>query len=151
MKLNMKKSAVHVIFFVSFISSIFSAFLIGLTANQAQAHSHHTESACSNELTDVCAHLGYNVEPNPSDPWIFMLHFQSPNLDPSQLKQVSVSLWMDMGHHSHGSSPVTVSEKTPTHFLVQDAFFPMSGAWQVKVSFLYQGKNGDLIVPIMVQ
>ncbi len=117
----------------------------------ASAHAHHTDAVCSESQPAVCAHLGYDTEPNSADEWKFMLHFQSQDLDSTLLSAVEVKLWMDMGHHSHGSSPVTVTAKDPVHFLVEEAYFPMRGPWQIKVAYLYDGQKGELIVPVLVK
>jgi hypothetical protein len=134
-----------------FLAAALTVSLSFLAIEPAHAHTHHTQDVCSVEQPAVCAHLGYDKEPNTADAWGFMLHFQSPQLDPSLLSQVAVKLWMDMGHHSHGSSPVSLTEKSQTHYLVEDAYFPMSGPWQVKVSFQYEGKKAELIVPVEVE
>ena len=134
---------------VCFAASFLMASLAQMPT--AAAHTHHTANVCSTALPAVCAHLGFEVEPNSADEWTFMLHFQSPDLDSALLTSVEVKLWMDMGHHSHGSSPVTVTPKHAVHFLVEEAYFPMRGPWQIKVNFIYEGEKGELIIPVDVK
>jgi hypothetical protein len=134
---------------VCFAASFLLATLVQVPL--AAAHTHHSDEICSANQPAVCAHLGYELEPNASDEWKFMLHFQSPTLDSALLSNVAVKLWMDMGHHSHGSSPVTVTQKDPVHFLVEEAYFPMRGPWQIKVNYSYDGQSGELVIPVIVK
>ncbi len=132
------------------------AGIIGITslfsAVKAEAHSGHTPNVCSTTAPSVCAHLGFDAEPNSTDAWSFMLHFMpAAGIDPKLITNVSVKLWMDMGSHSHGSSPVTVNPVDDVHYEVTDGYFPMSGPWQVKVGFTYQGTNHEIIVPLSVK
>lgn len=132
----------------------FAASFVFAALNQpsvARAHAHHSDEVCSSIQSAVCAHLGFDQEPNSQDEWKFMLHFQSPTFDPALLSSVEVKLWMDMGHHSHGSSPVTLTQKSVDHFLVEEAYFPMSGSWQVKVTYIYDGQKSEIVVPILVK
>lgn len=125
-------------------------FVIGHSST-SRAHSGHTPNVCSATASAVCAHLGFDAEPNSTDSWSFMLHFMpAAGVDPKLITSVSAKLWMDMGSHSHGSSPVTIAAIDDVHYQVTDAYFPMAGPWQVKVGFTYDSINHEIIIPVMV-
>lgn len=75
----------------------------------------------------------------------------APGVDPKLISNVSVKLWMDMGSHSHGSSPVTIAGVDDVHYQITDAYFPMAGPWQVKVGFTYESMNHEIIIPVTVK
>jgi hypothetical protein len=53
---------------------------------------------------------------------------------------VEVELWMpSMGH---GSSPVTVTKISDTHFLATEVFFIMPGPWEIRINW----KDGTNVV-----
>ena len=115
----------------------------------ALAHSHHTANVCSTSAPDICAHLGFENEPNTTDESEFMLHFMPKSVSPALVTNVSVKLWMDeMGH---GSSPVTLTAVDDAHYNVSKAYFVMSGPWQVKVSFDYAGATHEISIPVDVK
>lgn len=129
---------------------ILVAVIVGHSSGSS-AHSEHTPDVCSATASTVCAHLGFETKPNSSDAWEFMLHFvPSSGVDPKLITNVSVKLWMDMGSHSHGSSPVTLVGVDDVHYKITEAYFPMSGPWQVKVGFMFENVNHEIIVPVMV-
>lgn len=123
------------------------AALVSFTS-LAHAHSYHTPNACSVTAPEICAHVGSNVEPNTADEWAFMLHFMPKGVNAKLISNVSVKLWMQMGHHGHGSSPVTIKQQDDVHFEVTKAYFAMAGPWQIKVAFDYNGKSHELVIPV---
>jgi hypothetical protein len=133
------------------LTGLSATFVVGLTST-SHAHSGHTPNVCARTATTVCAHLGFDAEPNSSDSWSFMLHFMpASGVDPKLITNVSVKLWMDMGSHSHGSSPVTLAGVDDVHYQITDAYFPMAGPWQVKVGFTFENINHEIIIPVMVK
>ncbi len=114
------------------------------------AHAHHTADICSATATDICAHLGYN-DINTTDAATFMLDLKPSKVDPSLATGITVELLMDMGGHSHGSSPVTLKPLDAAHTEVSKAYFPMAGVWTVKVSFQYAGGKHELSIPLEVK
>jgi hypothetical protein len=131
--------------------SVVSATAVVGYSSISHAHNGHTPNYCSVTASTVCAHLGFDTKPNSSDAWEFMLHFMpATGIDPKLITNVSVKLWMDMGSHSHGSSPVTLTGVDDVHYHVTEAYFPMAGAWQVKVGFTFENATHEIIVPVMV-
>lgn len=139
-----------------FFSALFVASVVAATSllsiQEVMAHSGHTPNVCSAVNSRLCAHLGFENEPNSTDEWAFMLHFMlEPGMDPRGISDVSVKLWMNMGSHSHGSSPVSLNQKDDVHFEVTEGYFPMAGPWEVKVAFKYEGNQHEIIIPIVVK
>lgn len=115
----------------------------------AFAHAHHTANVCSTTAPDICAHLGFENEPNTTDESQFMLHFMPKSGGPTLVTKVAVKLWMDeMGH---GSAPVTLTAVDDAHYEVTKAYFVMSGPWQVKVSFEFGGASHEISIPVDVK
>lgn len=128
---------------------------ISTVGAKAEAHAHHTASYCSATAPDICAHLGYKDEPNTTDAASFMLHFTpAAAANVTLLTDVAVELSMEMMHNGqvmrHGSSPVTITPVDEVHFQVTDAYFLMSGTWDVVVTFKYDGVEHMLSIPMPV-
>ncbi|MBK7891132.1 MAG: FixH family protein [Bdellovibrionales bacterium] len=135
-----------------FAIAIATAALTAFAPTTAKAHSYHTPQVCSATSADLCAHLGFKAEPNSTDATEFMLHFMpAASLDPKEIKNVTVTLWMDMGGHGHGSSPVTITMLDYIRYTVSDAYFVMQGEWQVKVGFDYLGTAHEIVIPVEVK
>ena len=132
--------------------AITAAALTALAPTTANAHAYHTPEVCAANSRELCAHLGFKAEPNSTDATEFMLHFMpAASLDPKEIKNVAVSLWMDMGGHSHGSSPVTLKMIDFIRYTVSEAYFVMPGEWQVKVGFEYLGTAHEIVIPVEVK
>lgn len=117
----------------------------------AQSHD-HSETICDTVQTDLCVHLGIHEKLNTSDAGKFMVHFLVDSATASKIQNLSVVLWMDMGHgHGHGTAPVTITPKSPGVYLVSEAYFIMEGPWIVKVGFDLDGTHHELQVPLIIE
>lgn len=115
-------------------------------ANISQAAEDHSEEVCAINNPNVCAHLGYHWGlPNANDEAKFMFHVLTNEGTISDLK---VKLWMDMGGHGHGSSPVQINEVGPNKFLISKAYFVMSGGWLVKTEFMLNNQLYRIDIPV---
>ncbi|HPI40037.1 MAG TPA: FixH family protein [Pseudobdellovibrionaceae bacterium] len=115
---------------------------------QAEDHEHSIE-VCSAIDQTVCAHLGYKWGPlNTTSEGQFIVHAMTPNN--SELSNLAVELWMEMGDHGHGSSPVTLTKVRPNIYKVTEAYFVMEGEWLVKINFDLNGVNHTLEIPVQV-
>jgi hypothetical protein len=65
--------------------------------------------------------------------------------------KVTVKLMMDMGGTPHGSSPVTLTPMNAAHFEISKAYFPMAGAWEIRVGFEYNGATHEIVIPMDVK
>ncbi len=138
----------------SFASSLAASFATAMFVasflpTQAEAHPYHTPNVCSTTAPEVCAHLGFKAEPSASSVQEFMLHFMpESSVDVKEIANVTVSLWMEMGPDSHGSSPVTITQGNDVHYMVKDVYFLMPGIWQVKIGFEYKGTAHQIVIPV---
>lgn len=124
--------------------------VLGLMSFPALAHDHHTKSFCVAEGTDICAHLGYNEEFTTEKAYSFVWHMTS--LDSKDIKDLKLDLWMDMGHgHGHGSAPLEWAQFGPGKYSVSNAYFVMTGEWQVRAEFTLRGQSHQLIIPVQIQ
>lgn len=140
---------------VSSIFAVFAVFAVFATFTfqcpKAFAHAHHTANFCSMTAPDICAHLGFEVEPNSTDELIFMLDFAPSKNDPALITNVTVKLNMDMPGMQHGARSVTIVPADAAHYEVSKAYFSMPGQWQVKVGFTYNGAVHEVIVLVDVR
>ncbi len=122
-----------------------------LSIPTALAHAHHTANFCSATAADVCAHLGFNAEPNSTSEAIFMLDFAPSKIDPALITNVTVKLVMDMNGTSHSARPVIIKAVNAAHYEVSKVYFSMTGPWIVKAGFDYLGSSHEVIIPIDVK
>jgi hypothetical protein len=64
---------------------------------------------------------------------------------------VKIDLWMQMGSHGHGSSPLKVTPVAPGEYDITKAFFVMKGAWQIRVTYKKDDVQETLIIPVMIK
>ena len=64
---------------------------------------------------------------------------------------VMIDLWMQMGQHGHGSSPLKVTPVSEGQFDITKAYFVMRGAWQIRVTYKKGGVQETLIMPVMIK
>ena len=50
-------------------------------------------------------------------------------------KVVEAKLWMNMGHHGHGSGPTTIAEGENGCYDITRIDFSMPGKWEIRVKF----------------
>lgn len=79
---------------------------------------------------DVCASYETDVDFIPYRENRFKLSVKTSKGEALVLKKVD--LWMQMGQHGHGSSPLKVTQVAPGEYDVTRAFFPMAGEWQIR-------------------
>lgn len=116
----------------------------------AQSHD-HSETVCDAIKTDLCLHLGIHEKLNTTDAGQFKVHFLVDATTASKIQNLSVVLWMDMGHgHGHGTAPVTITPQAPGVYMVSDAYFLMQGPWIVKVGFDLDSTHHELQVPLVI-
>jgi hypothetical protein len=47
---------------------------------------------------------------------------------------ITVVLWMNMGSHGHGSSPVHIESPSFANYHVTKAYFVMAGKWEIRLT-----------------
>lgn len=131
-----------------FFTVMMIAFSTLTFSNYSQAAEEHSEEICAVNNPNVCAHLGYHWGlPNSTDESKFMFHVLT---NEGTITNLKVKLWMNMGGHGHGSSPVELKEVGPNKFLVSKAYFVMSGGWLVKTEFTLNNQIYNLDIPVDV-
>ncbi len=128
------------------MKNILSVFLviIGLSLS-ATAEDNHTPEYCSLADAKVCAYLGHMTELVSSKEVQFIAHF----LTATEITDLKVIL--KMGHHDHGSAPVTINRTGPNHYQVIHAYFPMVGEWQVVMDFKFNGIGQQISIPLQIK
>lgn len=109
----------------------------------------HSEDVCSTLNTAVCAHLGHMTKVNSTDEVQFVTHVTTPQN--KAISNLKVDLWMQMGNHGHGSSPVKLTQLATNKYRVTEAYFVMTGSWLVRVTFQYENQTHKLVFPITVE
>jgi len=116
---------------------------MALAQNHDGHNGTHTPNVCTNNSA-VCAHLMFPKTPNSTDESQFILHFVTNQA----ITNLKVALWMpDMGH---GSSPVTIKSIDNNHYQVSNAYFIMSGDWEVRVQFTSDDQNQSIHIPVQI-
>ncbi len=103
---------------------------------------------CSN-TTKVC--VAYNSEGPFSTKQEGRFALSVESNDELEASLVKVDLWMQMGSHGHGSSPLKVTPVAPGEFDVTKAYFVMRGAWQIRVAYKQGNVQETLILPVDVK
>jgi hypothetical protein len=62
-----------------------------------------------------------------------------------------IDLWMQMGDHGHGSSPLQVMPLGPFEYDITKAYFVMRGSWQIRIAYSLGGVTERLIIPVMIK
>lgn len=126
------------------IVAVMAALFVSVGA-QAAGH-HHTETVCSAQNANVCAHLGMHDLPTSKAEAKLIAHFFTPgNALVSNLK---ADLWMpDMGH---GSAPVEIKDAGNNHYIISKAQFVMPGAWLVRLDFDFEGAAHHIEIPVTI-
>ncbi|WP_408096565.1 FixH family protein [Peredibacter sp. HCB2-198] len=122
------------------------AFLLGLMASLGAFA--ESGSVCSN-ATSVCASYESEADFTSKQEGRFALKLTSHSDE--ELTLVKVDLWMQMGNHGHGSSPLKVVAVAPNEYDVTKAFFVMKGQWQIRVKYKQAETEETLILPIMIR
>jgi hypothetical protein len=127
---------------VIFVVAMMVCFVAGATDGD------HSEDVCSTLNPAVCAHLGHMTKVNSTDEVQFVTHVMTPQN--KAISNLKVDLWMQMGNHGHGSSPVKLTQFATNKFRVTEAYFVMTGQWLVRVSFDYENQTHKLAFPVTV-
>ncbi len=105
------------------------------------------EGACS-QVTKVCASYQTEAPFTTTQEGRFRLMLQST--DQREVTFVKADLWMQMGTHGHGSSPLKITPTAPGEFDVTKAYFVMKGTWQIRVTYEQDSRRETLIIPVVV-
>jgi hypothetical protein len=129
---------------------IFSLMMINISFASEQEGGIHTENFCS--VDNTCAHARFEAFPTTSVMSEFIIHL-IPSSSNSSITNVSAKLWMDMGHgHGHGSAPLEVKTMSEAnHYFVSNAWFVMTGPWNILVSFEVNGVAQNITIPLEIK
>ncbi len=109
-----------------------------------------SDSICSPEDPDVCAHVHFLSPVNTSQEASLIFHVENePGLE---VKDLKLDVWMDMGNgHGHSSAPVDFVVDSFNHYKVTNIWFVMPGQWFVRSSFTLGGNSFQINIPVLVQ
>lgn len=105
-------------------------------------------NVCS-QATKVCVNYQAETTFTTGQEGRFQLFLESS--DEKEVSLVKADLWMQMGHHGHGSSPLKITQIAPGHFDVTKAYFVMKGTWQIRVTYAQEGQQETLIIPVTIR
>jgi hypothetical protein len=129
------------------IRVFFITLLISFSANAQTAPV--VVNGCTESEPIVCAEIVFVNTPNTTDEGEFSLVLNSSNHE--VLQNVKVDLWMQMGNHGHGSAPLQLTNVADNTYKVENAWFVMTGKWQVRVDFTVAGQSLRLKLPVLIQ
>jgi hypothetical protein len=124
-------------------------FLITLLLSfSAKAQTSPVREVCTSYTSDICINAIFKAEPNTTDEGEFTLLIKTPNGKVAQ--NVKVDLWMQMGNHGHGSAPVQLTSLADNKLKVENAWFVMTGEWQIRVDFEIDQQAYKLKLPVKI-
>jgi hypothetical protein len=97
------------------------------------------------EDNSSCAAIQYSTDINSSAEGVFMV-----TINATEVSNFKLDLWMQMGHHGHGSAPVEIKQINPNTFEITNAWFVMPGKWNVRMDYTVQGEAKHLEIPVFV-
>ena len=97
---------------------------------------------CSTK-TDVCVDLKSDIAFSTKQEGRFSLALNA--------ELVKIDLWMQMGQHGHGSSPLKVTPVSPSEYDITKAYFVMRGSWQIRVTYKKNAVEETLIIPVTIK
>lgn len=106
------------------------------------------EGGVCSQQTTLCANISSDVDFTTTSEGRFLLKLKATEGGDLQLNKVD--LWMQMGHHGHGSSPLKVTPLSALEYDITKAYFVMKGLWQVRVTYTQDGVTERLIIPVMI-
>lgn len=106
------------------------------------------EGGVCSQQTALCANISSEVDFTTTSEGRFLLKLKATEDQTLQLNKVD--LWMQMGHHGHGSSPLKVTQLSHLEYDITKAYFVMKGLWQIRVSYTLNGISERLIIPVMI-
>ena len=142
--------------FKSLLKPFLAASILLLLPNLSWSHEGHNhpvqpltpEEVCSTENEDLCAHLHFSKRPNTLNEASFIFHVEG--LEEIELSNLTLTLWMEMEGHAHGSAPVTVERVSLNKYKVTNAWFSMAGQWMVQARFTYDHQNYEIMIPVNI-
>jgi hypothetical protein len=106
------------------------------------------EETCS-KVTKVCVIYHTDDPFTTTQEGRFKLFLESS--DQKEVTFIKADLWMQMGNHGHGSSPLKITPVAPGEFDVTKAYFVMKGTWQLRVTYEQESKQETLIIPVTIK
>ncbi|WP_413578283.1 FixH family protein [Bdellovibrio sp. HCB290] len=103
---------------------------------------------CSEKSPAICTQLLYRTDVSSKTEGQFQVLIQG--FDGLAITNFKADLWMQMGHHGHGSSPVDIVENANGVYMVTNAWFVMRGKWDVRLDFVVNGQAEHLEIPVYV-
>lgn len=82
----------------------------------------------------LCGQIQFLQKPVIGKDSPFQILFTDSNANPVDPSPVFVDLWMNMGHHGHGSAPVTTHKVQEGVYRSDNVYFVMEGTWQIRVT-----------------
>jgi hypothetical protein len=111
----------------------------------------HERSYCD-EQQNFCVILKTPDQFYVSQEGMFSIVLRDPNQYVFSLQDLKVDLWMNMGRHGHGSSPLKIVKKSDHEFFISKAWFVMRGEWLIRIRVQQEAAGIDfkLNVPVSV-
>jgi len=123
--------------------------LIALTLLSSLALAADKHDGVCSEATKVCAVYHTDAPFTTSGESRFSLFLTAS--DQTEVTLVKADLWMQMGHHGHGSAPLKITPLAAGEFDVTNAYFVMKGTWQIRVTYQQGATRETLVIPVTVR
>lgn len=129
--------------------NIFRVFLLSFSIfTPAICFSNIYEKDVCSSTTKVCAFIQSELPFTSKSEGRFKLNFKDGTKN--EINLVKIDLWMQMGNHGHGSSPLKVASLGPSQYDITNAYFVMRGTWQIRMTYKQNDVQETLILPIQI-
>ena len=92
---------------------------------------------------EICGRIYFLNTPKVNQDSPFQLVFTDKNNQLIDHPPVFSDLWMNMGHHGHGSAPITTNKLTTGIYRTENVYFVMKGKWQVRVTLGHSTSHAE--------
>ncbi len=100
----------------------------------ALSHNFHSETFCSDETKEACAHIGYDSEFDTQSSFEFVFHITTPGAD----KIEQVQIYFAQPELDINTEAVIAEKVGPGKFLMKNVQFSAPGEWEIRSEFDYK-------------
>lgn len=103
------------------------------------------------EQSKTCLSIEFTKGPFANEESQFIAKFFQVGADNSitmiEPQNLKMDLWMSMGHHGHGSSPLKIVRQGLGEYYISEAYFVMNGTWSIRTTVNNELKEFKVVIP----
>lgn len=122
------------------------AMLLFFSPLLAYSHNFHSETFCSDDTKEACAHIGYDSEFDTKSSFEFVFHVTTPGAD----KIEQVQIYFAQPELDIITDSVIAEKVGPGKYLMKNVQFSAPGQWEIRSEFDYKLFH-QIFIPITVK